>query len=233
MGISTGNAEGVKASGGGSKMLTPGKQKIKVNSIEMRNPPYDPTAIEILLNCEGPDEGPDFEGFKVNNEDPNSPTYKGKVARIRSQKWAYNTHDQNGKELGQIQNIVNFLKSLTDAVGGEEWFKSVDGKYNTIAEMIEGVNASGILEGKYFTAVVACKEYMKNNGHVGNDLSLAYWTKEGKSFSADENEVFEFNPDKHWEKYATNEAPVQGFTASEASAVNTAAFSSDDDDVDI
>ena len=115
MGLSTKETTGVVQSGGGmSKTLSPGKQIIKINSLELKDTPWAGNALILILNVEGKEiEG--FEGFAIDINDKDGAKYKGQVGKVKATPGSFGTHTKSGKELNQIGDVMNYLKSIAEA----------------------------------------------------------------------------------------------------------------------
>ena len=212
------------------KTLSPGVQVVKINSITLSEVPYKKGAFNLLLNVEGPDMGEEFEGFYIDNDDHSLGRYDGPVGTVKTTKWYYaDGETRNGDPVNRDMEIMKFLKKLCIRAGEEAWFAAIDGKYNTIEEMVNGINKSKVFKNKWFKICTAGREYPKKDSKfVGVDLFLPY-DKGGKvSFelaNTENSKLLTYNESEMLEKYEDTET-VNGF-GSDTEEVSSDSFMDD------
>jgi len=151
------------------KNLLPGTQVARILSVSLESPAYDKEAYHVVLNMEGPDMGPEFEGFAINREDPDSPKHIGQVGRVKSGRYAFSDGEtKTGRIVYRDQGIARFIASVCFAIGdeGKQWLEASNEKYDSIEELVEDFNAyikSTGISTRYFNVTIAGREYIKDN----------------------------------------------------------------------
>jgi len=189
--------------GGGKapKTLQPGNINIKVNRIYLEKYAFGENAYNVMLDCEGPDLGSDFEGFFINKDNEKQGRYKGQVGRVRSGQWAY----QDKMLAGGIQilrdvEIAKFLKNLAVATDCVKWYEGQNDKHETIESLVEKMNADAPFKDKWISTCLSGKEYENKQGYTNYDLFFPKFSKSGIPFEAestDTSRVYKFNDDEH------------------------------------
>jgi hypothetical protein len=196
--LSTANIPSLGA--GVPKTLQPGNQICTVHSIELKPFTYKPGAYEIILNIEGPDLGPNFQGFFIDKNNENLGRNKGQVGRVKATEWAFNDGETKSKiKISRDTEIMKWLNSFCEAIGKKEWMAAQDFKHANIESLMNAFNLDKPFEGFYINFCIAGKEYM-SNGYKNYDLFLPKFTKEGVPFElagTTKSKVVIFDENKH------------------------------------
>lgn len=189
-----------------AKNLSPGNQLCKVNSVALEQG-YNLGSYKLILNLEGPDLGPDFEGFLVDVNNPNGPRYAGQVGKVRFYQYQY--EDKPSLKISRDTSILTSLKHLAAALGKEEMLDSISAK--TIEEFV--ASANNVLSGPTFiNFCIGGKEYKDKNGYTKHDLFIPAY-KNGEAGLAGINSKIKlatFNEATHIVKMK-EAAPVEAF----------------------
>jgi len=78
------STKGIKSDVGVQKVIQPGNNTCKINNVKLETVPYKKDAYHVVMNCEGPDMGKEFEGFLIKKEDPSLGRHKGQVGKIKA-----------------------------------------------------------------------------------------------------------------------------------------------------
>ena len=156
--------------GGGKtpKIFRPGNITAKITSIFLQPQKSNPDGLFLVLNLEGEDQGPEFEGFFYNSEKPELGRAKGQVARVKFSQYSYKDMvSKAGYPIPRDRQILRDICSLADALevrAALDDIKAVD-----IQDFVE--QASKILNnGKFLHWCIGGNAYMKDDGN--KDFSL-------------------------------------------------------------
>lgn len=197
MALDTKNIKG-GGTGGTPKTLGPGNVVCKLNGITVEDFTLKPGAVHVMLHLEGPDQGPDFEGFWLNKDDQSLGRHKGQVARVKASEWAYaDGTTKSGIAVSKENEILKFIKNLCIAFGCSDWLVAQDGKHETIESLVNALNMDKPYGEKAIEFCIAGKEYTNKNGYTDYDLFLPKYSKAGAAFGT---KVVTFNPEEHIKK---------------------------------
>lgn len=163
--------------GGGSgqgKTIQPGNHKLKINSVELKQFPFmkEKNAYHLIMNVET-EPIKDFEGFFIDPNDESKGRYAGQVGIVKTNRYYYaDGTTKGGTPVYRDPEILKALKSLCNYLDMNDWFLSVDNKYETIEEFVEAFNNDAPFAGKFAEWCVAGKEYYRNNGYIGYDMYI-------------------------------------------------------------
>lgn len=213
--ISTKDIASESTGGGLPKTIKPGQQVLKINSIGLKRFPFMEVdnGYYFVMNVETkPLE--DFEGFMKDQNDESLGRYEGQVGEIKTNRYFYKDgKTKSGIEVFRDEEILKQVRKISLAsTGNTKWLDSVDGKYETIEELVEGFNESGVFKGLYYNFCVAGKEYERKNGYTGYDLFLPKLTRETSAFELEDkgtDRLLTFNESDHWVKLESK--PVTSF----------------------
>ena len=182
-----------------SKTISPGKWTVKINSVELVTPVYDKNSYHMVYNVEGPDMGPEFEGFYIDGQTQTGPRYKGQIGRVKSSYYAYNdTTLKNGTEIKRDQSILKAVYFCCVATNNTSWLEEVDGKFKTIEELVRGFSKH--ISGTWVKMIVGGKEYTNKQGYTNYDLFLPKNNKDSyvmELSDAQPSKLMEFNEAEH------------------------------------
>ena len=194
---------GKENTGGGSlKTITPGEWTVKINKVELSVPPYDKDAYHMVYHVEGPDMGPEFEGFYINAETQSGPRYKGQIGRVKSSYYAYNNATlPSGVKINKEESVLKAVYFACVATNNTKWLDEVDGKYDTIDAFIKGF--SDMISGTWVKMIIGGKEYTNKQGYTNYDLFLPKNTKTAyvmELSDAQPSKLMKFNEEEHVKK---------------------------------
>jgi len=186
-----------------SKIIEPGNLECTIRNIELAVPPYDSSAYNIVLECEGPDMGEGFEGFFIDKDNESLGRYKGQVGRIRLSQYAFsNGETKTGIKIERDMSMLRALKSLCVELGCESWLEKQDNEHDTIESLFTQFKEDQPFKDVVLKMCIGGKEYTNRNGYINYDLYLPRITKQGKPYesatvSEDESKLLVFDESKH------------------------------------
>jgi hypothetical protein len=184
------------------KTLSPGENTVKINSIALESVSYKEGAYHLILNVEGPDMGPEFEGFLVDKDKPNGPRYKGQIGKVKFGYYPFaDGETKTGIKINRDLSILRAIQQLCIAGNKLEWFEEADGKFATIEEFVKAASTI-ISDDTTFRMCINGKEYEKN-GYINHDLFLPKSSKDAyalESASANPSKLIAYNPELHIKK---------------------------------
>ena len=214
--ISTKDIASENTGGGGlPKTIKPGEQVLKINSVGLKRFPFmeADNGYYFVLNVETkPLE--DFEGFFIDPNDESKGRYEGQVGEIKTNRYFYKDGEtKSGIKVNRDEEILRQISRISlISTGAQKWLDSVDGKFETIEELVDAFNESGVFNGLYYNFCVAGKEYERKNGYTGYDLFLPKLTRQTSAFeleSVANSRLLPFNEADHWIKLESK--PVESF----------------------
>ena len=152
---------------GPSKKLEPGNQQITIVDVKLQVNKFDKfkkDAEFLMLIMEGPDLGPNFEGFMRDKDDPSKGMHTGQVAWVKASEWAFaDGTTKTGIEIKKNNEILRYIKSLCVQTDSMKWFDDQDGKHETINSFVEQFNEDRPFEGKKLNVCLAGNYYYKKD----------------------------------------------------------------------
>ena len=209
-----------------SKIIEPGNLECTIRGVELVIPPYDNSAYNVVLECEGPDMGEDFEGFFIDKDNESLGRYKGQVGRIRLSQYAFsNGETKSGVKIDRDMAMLRALKSLCLELGCNSWLEQQDNQHDTIESLFTQFKEDKPFENVKLKMCIGGKEYTNRNGYTNYDLYLPRMTKQGKPYesvnvSESDSKLLVFNADKHIikqktpqnvESFGSNDTPGSDF----------------------
>ena len=163
------------ASGKTPKTLRPGNAIAKVLGISLQPQKSNPDAYFLVLNLEGEDQGPEFEGFLYDSDKPELGRAKGQVGRVKFSQYSYkDMTTKSGYVMKRDNQIVRDILSVAIALGVREQLDQIEEQ--TIERFVD--KASKILNnGKYLYWCIGGSAYMKDNGNKDYTLYLPKYDK--------------------------------------------------------
>lgn len=181
------------------KTLQPGNSKCSINSIELEEFKYKPGSYYIMLHLEGPDLGPEFEGFFIDKDNETLGRHKGQVGKVKSSEWAYaDGETKSGISIKRDDEILKFMKNLCTALDISNWLIAQNDKHDTIESLINAFNVEKPFANKVIEYCIAGKEYLNKAGYTTYELFLPNFSKAGAPFGT--KKVITFNPMEHIKK---------------------------------
>lgn len=208
-GLST---EDVNVSAGGlSKTIQPGNVKAAIRDVELSQRSElakKKNGYYVVLHLETPKiEG--FEGFFIDVKNEEKGRWLGQVGRVKTHTWPYSDGEtKTGQKINRDMDIMRMIKRICIALGpeAEKWFDvDANNKYDTIEDFIKGFNESGLYKDRWMNWCIACREWRKDNGHIGQDLYLPKFSRDGVPFESiaveeAESKMLKFVEATHLEK---------------------------------
>ena len=200
MGLST------KGTGGGtgvSKLIEPGNTAAMIHKFELDQPSFlaKDNGYYLVLHLEGPDMGPEFEGFFIDKDNESLGRHKGKVGKVKANQYPFKDGvTKSGVPVFRDNDIIKAIRNLLREMDEEEWLDKKDGEFDTIEELVEALNNDKPFAGKMLNFCVAGRQYIKQNGYPANDCYLPKWSKFAlpfESITASPSKLAKFDPEIH------------------------------------
>jgi len=191
------------AAGGGGvkKTLDPGNQICRINSVELVPFTFKEGAMELRFNMEGPDMGPEFEGFWINKDDQSLGRHKGQVGRVKATEWAFaDGETKGGTKISRDTEIMKWINSFCEAIGKKEWMTAQDQKHATIESLVNAFAIDKPFKGIDLNLCIAGKEYLTKENYTNHDLFLPKFSKDGVPFElvgVAKSKLIKYDPAKH------------------------------------
>lgn len=200
--ISTTTPAGNTGGSGGfiQKSLQPGITKCVIHGIKLEKAPFikERDGYFLTLSLEGPEQGGTFEGFPKVFGDAAGIKFKGQQSFVKSSTWDYyDGKTGNGYDCSVQDSVLGFLQELCAELGITTWLTSINGKYDTIQEIVQAFDREKPFAGIWINYLLASRVYQNKGGYDAHDLHLIRSSKEGKAFCGDLAQVLPFNKDKH------------------------------------
>ena len=188
------------------KTIAPGNITLKINSVKLEPFKFIENAYHLMLNVET-EPLKDFEGFLIDQENPETGHYTGQIGRVKANRYAYaDGETKSGIKVERDRSILMFLKNLCKGldVGSDSdrfgnWFGDQDGKHETIEEFVEAFNTE-IQTGEkvYLDFCISGKEYENKNGYTNYDMYLPRANRGEYAYGAVGSEkVMKYNEKNH------------------------------------
>ena len=199
--------------GGGYKGLNPGNYKAKVHRFELWDQPFAPEekGLYLVMKMESAKPSPDFEGYPVDENNPDGPKYEGLIGNVRTSAYAFKDGFNAKKNVAVVRDtaILEELLRLCTEFDCVQWFKDAHGKYDTIHEWVDAFNETAPFKDKYLEFCIAGKEYEGKTGYTNYDMWLPKGSKDGYAYAAKGSKVVPYNEADHLKKLEVK--PVVGF----------------------
>jgi hypothetical protein len=195
-----------------SKVIEPGNLDCTIYNVELRKPPYDQKAYDIVLSCEGPDLGPDFEGFFIDKDNESLGRHKGQVGRVRMSQYSFSSGEtKTGIKVDRDVSMLRALKGLCVELGCEAWLEAQDNQHDTIESLFTKFNEDKPFKGIPLRMCIGGKEYTNRNGYMNYDLFFPRVSKQGKPFESTKvqkeySKLITFNESTHLIKQKVSES---------------------------
>jgi hypothetical protein len=210
MGLSTKGTGGT----GQSKLIEPGNTMAKILKFELDQPSFlvKDQGYYLNLHLEGPDLGPEFEGFFIDKDNESLGRHAGKVGKVKANQYAYKDGvTKGGTPVFRDNDIIKAIGNILKEMGVNDWMDKMDGKFETIEELIAGLNQDMPFAEKMLNFCIAGRQYVKQNGYTANDCYLPKWSKFAlpyESITASPSKLAKFDPEIHLQQ----PKPVEGFS---------------------
>jgi hypothetical protein len=164
----------VGSSSGTSKVIQPGNVVARIVDIKLDVPPYDSTSYNIMLNLETApilEEG--FEGLPIDKDVPELGNYKGQVARVQTQQYAYNDYtNKEGKTLKKEDAMFKWIWNFAKEIGASKDLIENDIQADSIEDYLEAAKKYLINPERYIHFCIAGSEYENKAGYTQYRLFL-------------------------------------------------------------
>ena len=158
-----------------SKEIKPGNAVAKINSIEIKKADNPKTAgvneYTITLHLESKPMGDGFVGFDKVFGDPSKGQYEGQIVKVKATEYPIKTFSWTDKKDGSqktrtdINQVLDFIQQICD-VFKINWLESVDGKFNTLEELVAGFNREKFYKNKWMNFLLAATEKVNAKGYT-------------------------------------------------------------------
>jgi hypothetical protein len=171
---------GSGGSGKTPKTIKPGNTTAKVLEITLQPLKNDPEAFYLIFNLEGEDQGPDFEGFMYDKDNPNKGRAKGQVGKLRYSLYPYrNGVTKAGKPRDRNTELLRSLVEFAEVAGKRTELNNI--KAQTIEDFVS--QASKILSGdQFYYWCIGGSAYIKQDGNKDFTLSLPKYDRNFKNY---------------------------------------------------
>ena len=197
--LSTKDIQSQKSGGGKTpKIFKPGNIKAKVNSIFLQPQKSNPDALFLIMNLEGEDLGPEFEGFLYNSEKPELGRAKGQVARVKFSQYSYKDMvTKSGYPVPRNRQILRDIAALADALGVRDRLDDLPETNDW--DVFIGQASKVLNNGEFLHWCVGGNAYLKDDGNKDYTLYLPKYDKmvTTVNFSKNADDVTKFSYDKH------------------------------------
>ena len=171
--LTTKDIQTQKSGGKTPKIFRPSNIKAKVNSIFVQQQKSNPDALFLIMNLEGEDLGPEFEGFYYNSEKPELGRAKGQVARVKFSQYSYKDMvTKSGYPVSRDRQILRDIVSLAEALGVRTEIDNIE------SESIEDFVAAAskfLNNGVFLNWCIGGSAYLKDDGNKDYTLYLSYF----------------------------------------------------------
>jgi len=176
------STKNVELGGGGKlpKVLEPGMHLAKINDIKLvdsrwpskeGNPQFD-----VILSLEGQDLGEGFEGFFIDKDNESLGRYKGQIAQVNLQRYAFEKDPQNAYQT----RVLREMKNLAFALGLTDQIDAIEA--DTIEDWIKKAAEVFVSSELYAYYTIAGREYTNKAGYKAYNLFLARPDYKAKRF---------------------------------------------------
>ena len=178
------NTESVKTDGGGTpKSLQPGNTICKIVSVNLEEFKFKEGGYHVILNLEGKDLGPDFQGFFIDKDKPELGHYKGQVGKVRGTEYAFaDGETKTGIKVSRDNEIMKFVKTLCVNLDIMKWWDAQTNKHDTIESLVKTFNDEKSYAGIFMKYCLAGKEYTSKTNYTNYELFLPKFSKDGNPF---------------------------------------------------
>lgn len=172
----------IKTSGSGktSKTIKPGNTTAKILDITLQPLKSDPNAVYLILHLEGEDQGPEFEGFMYDKDNPNKGRAKGQVGKVRYSAYPYRDgFTKAGKPKERDMELLRSLVELAVVADKREELNAIQEK--TIESFVKSA-ANLFSDGTFYQWCIGGQAYMKDDGNKDFSLHLPRYEKNFVNF---------------------------------------------------
>ena len=192
------------------KTIKPGNITAKILDITLQPLKSDPESVYLILNLEGEDQGPDFEGFLYDKENPNKGRAKGQVGKVRYSAYPYrNGVTKMGKPKNRDFEIMRSLVEIADVIGMRSQLDEI--KATDIYDLVKQAGKA-FSNGDFYYWCIGGSAYMKDDGNKDFSLHLPKYDKNFKNFEpvgTTPSKVHVFNYNVHVDDKTESESKTE------------------------
>lgn len=158
-----------------SKELKPGNVVAKINAIDIKksDKPKIPGVNEytITMYLEGKPMEDGFVGFDKVFGDPSKGQYAGQTVKCKATEYPIKTFSWTDKKDGtqktktDVQLVLDFIQKICD-VHSSNWLQEVNGKFNTLEELVTGFNREKFFKNKWMSFLIGATEKINAKGYT-------------------------------------------------------------------
>lgn len=151
-------------------VLRPGNHKLTIHSISLKK---DKFSEHLQMFVEGePIATPNFKGLLINKDEKEGPRYKGQVGYLKYSRYGFKDDTTpQGHQVFRDDELFRAIGLLCRGLGLQAWWDGVDGKYDTVDQLLEAFVKEAPYKGVWFHACVAGREYL-NGTHLNYELYM-------------------------------------------------------------
>lgn len=237
-GIST---EGVRKSFV-SKEIKPGNVVSKINAIDIKksDAPKTPGINEytITLHLESKPLGDGFVGFDKVFGDPSKGQFEGQTVKCKATEYPIKTFSWVDKKDGtqktktDVELVLDFIQKICD-VYKSNWLQEVNGKFNTLEELVTGFNREKFYKNKYMSFLIAATEKINAKGYTVYYCFFPDYRTAKTIMGIEGALVTKFDPEVHIkkDKNAVQQSETLTSGADDDDILDTTIAETDDDDL--
>ena len=160
----------VNQSTGQRKTLAPGNHTVTIYDLKLElGPAYTPNSYHIVLHVEGPNLGPDFDGFLKDPNNPNGPRFAGQIGKVRMDYYEFaDGTTKSGAKVNRDYSMLRAIDMLSIACGVQDRVKAIDAA--DWDDMIRQVK--NIVVGRQVSICAGAREYTGKTGYKEFQLYL-------------------------------------------------------------
>lgn len=196
------------------KGIVPGNYEVKINKVELWEEYWKPdNGLFLVFKMETKKPSPDFEGYPIDQDNPDGPKHEGLVGNVYFSTYPYKTKyvAYKGKTVERDIAILEDLFRMCVELDCVDWLKEAQGKYPTIEEWVAAFNNDMPYKDKYLQVCIRGDQYINKEGKLKTTLSFAKYEKvDGKYINAyakvgSKKAVVVYDESKHFKKAETEE----------------------------
>lgn len=167
-------------SGKTPKTIKPGNIVAKILDITLQPLKSDPNAVYLILHLEGEDQGPEFEGFMYDKDNPNKGRAKGQVGKVRYSLYPYRDGiTKGGKPKNRDFEILRSLVEIATLLDKRSALDSI--KTPDLFDFVKQASKA-FCNDEFYYWCIGGSAYIKDDGHKDFSLSLPRYDKNYKNF---------------------------------------------------
>jgi hypothetical protein len=155
------------------KVIQPGNVVARVLDIKLEVPPYDSSALALVLHLETSPVGEGFEGLPIDKDNPGLGSYMGQVARVQSQQYSYSDYtNKEGVTTSKDDMIFRWIWNFAKEIGVTDILKEKNIEGATVQEYLENAKGYLVSNERWLHFCIAGAEYENKSGYLQYRLFL-------------------------------------------------------------